>query len=43
VGFSVLRGIVNPVSDRSLERDPELLAMIRTLDDRAGEELPTTA
>jgi NAD(P)-dependent dehydrogenase (short-subunit alcohol dehydrogenase family) len=43
VGFSVLRGIVNPVSDRSLERDPELLAMMRTLDDRAGEELPTTA
>jgi hypothetical protein len=41
--FSVLRGIVNPFSDRQLERDAELHAMMRRLDDRAGEEQPTTA
>jgi NAD(P)-dependent dehydrogenase (short-subunit alcohol dehydrogenase family) len=43
VPFSVLRGVLNPLSDRRLERDAELLAMMRTLDDRAGEDLPTTA
>jgi NAD(P)-dependent dehydrogenase (short-subunit alcohol dehydrogenase family) len=41
--FSVLRGLLNPLSDRGLERDADLQAMMRQLDDRAGEEQPTTA
>jgi NAD(P)-dependent dehydrogenase (short-subunit alcohol dehydrogenase family) len=43
VPVSVLRGILNPLSDRALARDAKLLATMRTLDDRAGEDLPTTA
>jgi NAD(P)-dependent dehydrogenase (short-subunit alcohol dehydrogenase family) len=41
--MSVLRGLVNPLSDRKLERDEQLHAMMRQLDDRVGEEQPTTA
>jgi NAD(P)-dependent dehydrogenase (short-subunit alcohol dehydrogenase family) len=40
---SVLRGIVNPLSDMQLERDARSLALVRQLDDRAGEDQPTTA
>ena len=39
---SVLRGILNPISDRQLERDANVHAIIRRLDERAGEEQPTT-
>ena len=41
--FSVLRGIVNPLLDRRMERDPETQAITRELDARAGERTPTTA
>jgi NAD(P)-dependent dehydrogenase (short-subunit alcohol dehydrogenase family) len=40
---SVLRGIVNPLSDKQLERDARSQAVMRQLDDRAGEDQPTTA
>jgi NAD(P)-dependent dehydrogenase (short-subunit alcohol dehydrogenase family) len=40
---SVLRGIVNPLSDMQLERDARAVALLRQLDDRAGEDQPTTA
>jgi NAD(P)-dependent dehydrogenase (short-subunit alcohol dehydrogenase family) len=40
---SVLRGIVNPLSDMQLERDARSQALVRQLDDRAGEDQPTTA
>jgi NAD(P)-dependent dehydrogenase (short-subunit alcohol dehydrogenase family) len=40
---SVLRGIVNPLSDLQLERDARSLAVLRQLDERAGEDQPTTA
>jgi NAD(P)-dependent dehydrogenase (short-subunit alcohol dehydrogenase family) len=41
--MSVLRGIVNPLSDAQLERDQEMHALVRLLDARADEEQPTTA
>jgi NAD(P)-dependent dehydrogenase (short-subunit alcohol dehydrogenase family) len=40
---SVLRGIVNPLSDIQLERDARSHALTRQLDERAGEDQPTTA
>jgi NAD(P)-dependent dehydrogenase (short-subunit alcohol dehydrogenase family) len=40
---SVLRGILNPLSDRQLERDAKMQALARELDSRGGEEQPTTA
>jgi NAD(P)-dependent dehydrogenase (short-subunit alcohol dehydrogenase family) len=40
---SVLRGIVNPLSDLQLERDARSLAVLRQLDERGGEDQPTTA
>jgi NAD(P)-dependent dehydrogenase (short-subunit alcohol dehydrogenase family) len=40
---SALRGIVNPLSDRLLERNARSLALLRQLDDRGGEDQPTTA
>ena len=41
--MSVLRGIINPLIDARLERDPEAQAMLRELDARAGERTPMTA
>ncbi len=41
--LSVLRGIVNPLIDRRLERDAATQAIVRELDQRGGEEQPTTA
>ena len=41
--FSVLRGVLNPLSDAQLERDAKLQAVLAQLDARAGEEQPTTA
>lgn len=40
---SLLRGLLNPLSDRQLERDAKMHAALRRLDERAGEEQPTTA
>jgi NAD(P)-dependent dehydrogenase (short-subunit alcohol dehydrogenase family) len=41
--MSVLRGIINPLSDAQLERDEATQALMREFDGRAGEEQPTTA
>ncbi len=41
--MSILRGIVNPLSDLQLERDARSQALLRELDARAGEDQPTTA
>lgn len=41
--MSVLRGILNPLMDAQMERDPDLQAIARELDARAGERSPTTA
>jgi NAD(P)-dependent dehydrogenase (short-subunit alcohol dehydrogenase family) len=41
--LSVLRGILNPLSDAQLERDERSLELLRLLDERAGEDQPTTA
>lgn len=41
--LSVLRGIVNPLSDRGLERPGPVQETMGELDARAGEEQPTTA
>jgi NAD(P)-dependent dehydrogenase (short-subunit alcohol dehydrogenase family) len=43
VVMSVLRGILNPISDAQVERDQEALARIREADARAGQDQPTTA
>jgi NAD(P)-dependent dehydrogenase (short-subunit alcohol dehydrogenase family) len=43
VVISVLRGILNPLIDRRLERDATVQAAARELDAREGEEQPTTA
>jgi NAD(P)-dependent dehydrogenase (short-subunit alcohol dehydrogenase family) len=43
VVMSVLRGILNPLSDAQMERDETAIARIREADARAGEDLPTTA
>jgi NAD(P)-dependent dehydrogenase (short-subunit alcohol dehydrogenase family) len=43
VVMSLLRGILNPLSDAQLERDEKTLANLRLLDARAGEDQPTTA
>jgi hypothetical protein len=40
---SVLRGVVNPLSDAQLEREERAQALLRALDARAGEDQPTTA
>lgn len=40
---SLLRGLLNPLGDRRLERDAQMHAALRELDERAGEEQPTTA
>jgi NAD(P)-dependent dehydrogenase (short-subunit alcohol dehydrogenase family) len=41
--MSLLRGIVNPLSDAQLERDANAQRLLRELDQRAGEDQPTTA
>jgi NAD(P)-dependent dehydrogenase (short-subunit alcohol dehydrogenase family) len=41
--MSTLRGILNPLTDRRLERDAKTQAMARDLDSRGGEEQQTTA
>jgi NAD(P)-dependent dehydrogenase (short-subunit alcohol dehydrogenase family) len=43
VVMSTLRGILNPLIDRQMERDAKIQAAARELDTRAGEEQPTTA
>ena len=43
VVMSVLRGIMNPLIDRRMERDATVQAAARDLDARGGEEQPTTA
>jgi NAD(P)-dependent dehydrogenase (short-subunit alcohol dehydrogenase family) len=40
---SVLRGILNPLTDAQLERDERAQGLLRQLDARAGEDQPTTA
>ena len=41
--MSVLRGILNPLSDAQLERDERSQELLRAIDARAGEDQPTTA
>jgi NAD(P)-dependent dehydrogenase (short-subunit alcohol dehydrogenase family) len=41
--MSALRGIVNPLSDRQMERDLLAQGVLADLDARAGEDQPTTA
>lgn len=43
VVMSVLRGILNPLSDAQLERDEKTLESMRKIEARAGEDQPTTA
>jgi NAD(P)-dependent dehydrogenase (short-subunit alcohol dehydrogenase family) len=43
VVWSVLRGIINPLTDARAEREEETLAIVREFDARAGEDQPTTA
>jgi NAD(P)-dependent dehydrogenase (short-subunit alcohol dehydrogenase family) len=40
---SVLRGVLNPLSDARMERDPEMRALLGEFDARAGQDQPTTA
>ena len=41
--MSVLRGVIGPLTDAQAERDAAMQDIARRLDDRAGEEQPTTA
>jgi NAD(P)-dependent dehydrogenase (short-subunit alcohol dehydrogenase family) len=41
--WSVLRGILNPITDRASERDAAMMEIVRELDARADQEQPTTA
>ncbi|MBA3263702.1 MAG: SDR family NAD(P)-dependent oxidoreductase [Thermoleophilaceae bacterium] len=43
VVMSALRGILNPLIDRQMERDAKIQTAARDLDSRVGEEQPTTA
>jgi NAD(P)-dependent dehydrogenase (short-subunit alcohol dehydrogenase family) len=43
IAMSVLRGVLNPLIDRQMERDEKGQAILRKLDARAGEDQPTTA
>ncbi len=40
---SALRGLLNPLNDAQLVRDARVLGVLRRLDERAGEDQPTTA
>jgi NAD(P)-dependent dehydrogenase (short-subunit alcohol dehydrogenase family) len=41
--MSVLRGVLNPLTDAQLERDATAQSLLRQIDERAGEDQPTTA
>jgi NAD(P)-dependent dehydrogenase (short-subunit alcohol dehydrogenase family) len=41
--MSVLRGVLNPLTDAQMERDPKMHALLGELDARAGQDQPTTA
>jgi NAD(P)-dependent dehydrogenase (short-subunit alcohol dehydrogenase family) len=41
--MSVLRGVLNPLTDAQMERDPKMQALLGEFDARAGEDQPTTA
>jgi NAD(P)-dependent dehydrogenase (short-subunit alcohol dehydrogenase family) len=41
--YSLLRGLINPLADRFMERDAATASLVRQFDERAGEEQPTTA
>jgi NAD(P)-dependent dehydrogenase (short-subunit alcohol dehydrogenase family) len=41
--MSMLRGILNPITDAQLERDAATQELLRQIDARAGEDQPTTA
>jgi NAD(P)-dependent dehydrogenase (short-subunit alcohol dehydrogenase family) len=41
--LSLLRGVVNPLSDRLMEKDAKTQMLVRQFDAREGEEQPTTA
>jgi NAD(P)-dependent dehydrogenase (short-subunit alcohol dehydrogenase family) len=43
VAMSLLRGVLNPLSDAHLERDERSQQLLREIDARAGEDQPTTA
>jgi NAD(P)-dependent dehydrogenase (short-subunit alcohol dehydrogenase family) len=43
VAMSLLRGLLNPLTDAQLERDAASQRLLRALDARAGEDQPTTA
>ena len=43
VVWSVLRGVLNPLIDRQMERDADTQAVVRELDARGDQEQPTTA
>lgn len=40
---SLLRGVLNPLTDRYMEKDAATASLVREFDARAGEEQPTTA
>lgn len=40
---SVLRGVLNPLSDAQMERDPAMRELLAQFDARAGQDQPTTA
>jgi NAD(P)-dependent dehydrogenase (short-subunit alcohol dehydrogenase family) len=41
--YSVLRGVLNPLTDARAERDAAAQELMRRIDERAGEDQPTTA
>jgi len=41
--LSILRGAINPIGDRQMERDTKTQQAVLDLDARAGEDQPTTA
>jgi NAD(P)-dependent dehydrogenase (short-subunit alcohol dehydrogenase family) len=43
IAMSLLRGLINPLSDAQLERDQRSQELLRRIESRAGEEQPTTA
>jgi NAD(P)-dependent dehydrogenase (short-subunit alcohol dehydrogenase family) len=43
VAYSLLRGVLNPLTDAQLERDQTSQRLLEQIDARAGEDQPTTA
>ncbi len=41
--YSALRGVLNPLTDARAERDEATQELVRRIDERAGEDQPTTA